>query len=115
MPGGFPTFVQVTDMAASTPRAARAILRFLVEYRSLADLIEWEGGPNELFACMLPERHIEMKLSDYFMLRIVDVDRALAERGYPRGQREGVTFELTDRSLPDNSGSHPLGGGGKSG
>lgn len=110
--GGFPTRVHMNDCAAATPRAARAILRFLLEYRSLAETVTWEGGPSELLPNMLPERHIEMKLSDYFMVRIVDPAKALAERGYPAGTRAGVTFELTDESMPENSGEYSLGGGG---
>ena len=112
-PRGFPTSVQVTDLAATTPRAARAILRLLVEYRSLADLVTWEGGPSELFANLLPERHVEVKLSDYFLLRVVDPERALAERGYPAGERPGVTFQLEDASMPESSGRYHLGGGGR--
>lgn len=112
-PSGFPTAVQLTDFAATSPRAVRAIQRFLIEYRSLADVVKWEGGPNELFANMLPERHIDVTLSDYFLVRIVDPMRALAQRGYPVGERSGVTFELEDASLPENSGRYDLGGGGK--
>lgn len=111
-PQGFPTSVQVTDMAATTPRAARAILRFLVEYRSLAEVVTWQGGPSELFANMLPERHHTVKLSDYFLVRIIDVARALEQRGYPAGTRRGLTFELDDTSLPEGSGRYELGGGG---
>jgi predicted acetyltransferase len=111
-PHGFPTAVHVTDMAATTPRAARAILRFLIEYRSLADLVKWEGGPSELLANMLPERHIDMSLSDYFLVRIVDPAKAFAQRGYPLGQRAGLTFVLEDASMPENSGRYDLGGGG---
>lgn len=112
-PTGFPTALQLTDFAATTPRAVRAMQRFLVEYRSLADVVKWEGGPNELFATMLPERHIDVSLSDYFLVRIVDPALALAQRGYPVGQRPGVTFELQDGSLPENSGRYDLGGGGR--
>jgi predicted acetyltransferase len=111
-PHGFPTTVQVTDLAATTPRAARAIMRSFLEYRSLADVVKWEGSPSELFAHVLPERHVNVKLSDYFMVRIVHPERALAQRGYPVGQRRGLTFELDDASLPENSGRYELGGGG---
>ena len=110
--GGFPTRVHMNDVVAATARAARAILRLLVEYRSLAETVTWEGGPAELLPNLLPERHIEMKLSDYFMVRIVDPAKALAQRGYPVGARAGITFELTDASMPENSGVYALGDGG---
>ena len=39
-----------------------------------------------------------------WMLRIVDVKGALEARGYPRGARGEVHFEVTDTLLPHNNG-----------
>lgn len=105
--GGAST-VTVTDLAATTARAARAILRLLVEYRSLATLVRWHGGPSDLFTNLLPERHSKIEIADYFMVRVVDVARALALRGWPRGATGAVTLELDDASMPENSGAYAL-------
>ncbi len=100
--------VTVTDIAATTARAARALLRVLVEYRSLAALVQWYGGPSDLFTNLLPERHCEIRLTDYFMVRVVDVANALALRGWPRAIDGGLTIELDDASMPENSGVYGL-------
>jgi len=113
---GDSTNVLVTDLAATTSRAARAILRLLVEYRSLATVVKWHGGPSDLFTNLLPERHHEISLTDYFMVRVVDVARALSARGWPLGASGALTLEVKDASMPENSGLYTLeleGGEGK--
>ncbi len=101
---GEPSTVTVTDLAAKTPRAARAILRLLVEYRSLAATVKWKGGPSDVFTNLLPERHVTISMPDYFMVRVVDVERALVQRGWPRSARGTVILEVADASLPENAG-----------
>jgi predicted acetyltransferase len=102
------TTVTVTDIAATTSRAARALLRLLVEYRAQALLVKWFGGPSDLFTNLLPERHYEVKLTDHFMVRVVDVARALSERGWPRGASGALSLEVNDASMPENSGLYTL-------
>lgn len=104
----FPTRVNVTDIAASTARAANAILRLLVEYRSLADKVAWRGSPSELIATMLHERHVEIGVPDFWMIRILDVAKAFAQRGFPRHASGGFTLELDDTSMPESSGRYGI-------
>jgi predicted acetyltransferase len=106
--GSSPTTVSVTDLAATTARAARAILRLLVEYRSLVGQIVWHGGTSDIFTNLLPERHAEVKLVEYFMVRIVDVGRALTMRGWPPAASGSLTFVLSDTTMPENSGPHSV-------
>jgi predicted acetyltransferase len=100
--------VNVLDLVATTARAANAILRLLVEYRSLATLVRWHGGPSDLFTNLLPERHYQMTLTDQFMVRVVDVERALGQRGWPRLAKGSLGIEVEDASLPENSGRYTL-------
>lgn len=102
-----PTTVTVTDLVATTRRAALTILRLLVEYRSLATSVKWSGSPDDLIATQLPECHVQTSLPDSWMLRVVDVERALSQRGYPKLDAE-LWFELEDSSLPENSGEYRL-------
>ena len=108
MQEGLATAVTVTDIAATTSRAARALLRLLAEYRSLATVVKWHGSPSDLLTNVLPERHCEIRLVDYFMVRVVDCARALSLRGWPRGVNGALTIELVDASLPENSGVHAV-------
>jgi predicted acetyltransferase len=100
--------VVVTDLVATSARAARAILRMLVEYRSIADRVKWHGGPSDLFTNLLPERHVEVAVTDHFMVRVVDVERALSSRGWPRLASGSLIVEVDDRSMPENSGHYTV-------
>jgi predicted acetyltransferase len=106
--GRSPTTIKVTDLAATTSRAARAIVRFLVEYRSLAGAVTWSGGPSDIFGSVLPERHAELRVTEYFMIRIVDVVRAFAMRGWPKAAAGTITFELDDATMPETSGRYTV-------
>jgi predicted acetyltransferase len=103
-----PSKVTVTDLAATTPRAANAILRMLVEYRSLAGSVQWGGGPSDLFMSLLPERHGSVELESSWMIRVLDVARAMEARGWPAEGRGTILFELTDASMPENSGRYAV-------
>ena len=105
---GAASTVTVTDLAATTARAARALLRLLVEYRSIATLVKWYGGTSDLLTNLLPERHCSIELTDHWMTRIVDVGRALSLRGWPRGAGGAIALEVEDASLPENSGTYGL-------
>jgi len=100
--------VTVTDHVATTKRAANAILRLLIEYRSLATKVKWKGNPSDLFTNLLPERHYEFAVTDSWMIRIVDPSVALTMRGYPKLATGTVTFHVEDAALPENSGSYAL-------
>ena len=105
-PGPHSTVVTVTDLAATTARAAQAILRLLVEYRSLARTVTWGGPASDPFMNLLPERHFTVELDSYWMVRVVDVGRALVERGFPTCARGAVVLDLTDASMPECSGRY---------
>src|SRR5262249_4349807 len=104
--GPGPTLVTVTDLAATTARAAQAILRLLVEYRSLARGVRWGGPPSDPFMNLLPERYLTVEVDAYFLCRVVDVGRALAERGFPASARGALVLDLTDASMPESSGRY---------
>ncbi len=98
----------VTDIAALTPRAGRRLLSFLAEHRSLADSVTWFCGPADALIALLPEQSYRMKLRDQWMLRIVDVARALEARGYPELGSAQLDLEIHDADLPENNGRFRL-------
>ncbi len=100
--------ITVTDMVAITAAAGESILSLLCDYRSIAPAATWHGQPGGIFGMLLPERHHETTLRDFFMLRVVDPELALAQRGYPRRGAARVSFELDDGSLPECSGTYTV-------
>lgn len=93
------------DLVASTPRAARRLWSFLGSYRSMATAAVWTGGADDPFLHLLGEQHgVSVERVEPWMLRLVDVARALGERGYPAGLRARVELDVADAVVPDNAG-----------
>ena len=62
----------VRDVVAHTADAARRILGFLSEHRSLGNDARLFTAPTDLLVAMLPEGVCKMKLDCAWMLRVVD-------------------------------------------
>jgi predicted acetyltransferase len=94
----------LTDVQAKTAGAARRLLTFLGDHRTLASSVVWHGGPSDPLAMQLPEGAFEMKLGLHWMTRIVNALGALSVRGYSPAARGSVDFLLEDPLLSDNTG-----------
>jgi len=93
------TQILVFDLCAETVEAARAIVRFLGEYRSLASRVTWYGPSADVFTHVLPERFFDVAVEGSFMLRVIDPARAFASRGYPRLADGSLTFAIEDATF----------------
>src|SRR5439155_7675595 len=94
----------VSDLTALTPGAGRRLLAFLAAHRSLADRAIWNGSPAEPLLGLLAEQHFEVVGVERWMLRVVDVARALEARGYPAGLEAELQLDVRDDRLPGNAG-----------
>ncbi len=101
--------MRLAEFFANTPAAARRLFSFLADHRTQVKQVKWFGNPVDPMLMVLPEPMIcRMRHWDPWMLRIIDVDRALSERGYPRHLTERVHLEVQDDLLPANSGRFVL-------
>lgn len=100
--------VSVTDMGASSPEGLRALMNFLAGFSSMANNVTFYGGPSHPLLAALDDRRYQVELTDYWMLRVVDVRQALEQRGYPRGLSAHVRFNLVDATFPDQAGAWSL-------
>lgn len=96
--------LRVTDLACTTPAAARRLLTLLADHRTARDQVEWRSGPADPLLAHLAEAPYTVRCPTRWMLRIVHVARALAERGYPPGVEAEVHLEVRDELLPQNAG-----------
>jgi predicted acetyltransferase len=97
--------IDVWDVVASTPRAAQRFLSFLSEHRTLADRASWVGSPVDPVLLTLDEQAYKVRLLDEWMVRIIDVAKAIGERGYPPHARGELHLEISgDDVLPENNG-----------
>jgi len=94
-----------TDLVATTPAAGRRLLSFLGDHRTLAGEVGWHAAPSDPFLGLLPEnRGVTVKARTVWMLRLCDVERALAERGWPVGVDAELHLDVADDLIPENAG-----------
>ncbi len=92
------------DYAVSTPGAGRTLLSFLAAHRSLAGDLHWAGGPSDALLALFGDPDVQVKRTMRWMLRITDLRRAVAERGFPGGLEAEVHLEVEDPLVAKNAG-----------
>ncbi|MEW6281002.1 MAG: GNAT family N-acetyltransferase [Candidatus Eremiobacterota bacterium] len=103
--GGIANYnLELTDLIATSADAARRLFSLLADHRTLADEVLFPCLPQDPILAALPEQYLQLRLRNWWMLRVVDVPRALAERGYPRTVRTSLDLEVHDELIPDNRG-----------
>jgi len=100
--------LRIIDLVAATPRAGRRLLTFLADHRSTIETAVWHGAPTDPILLLLPENGYRVRLADHWLLRVVDVPRALEARGYPTMVRASVTLRVADELFPANRGPFVL-------
>jgi len=105
------TPITITDVCVLTQAAARRVLAFFAGHRSMIEQVTWTGGPLDPLAYLLREPMVAVararartSLSFDWMLRLVDVPRALSMRGYPAELRAELHLDVRDDLLPSNRG-----------
>jgi predicted acetyltransferase len=109
--GDTKTPISVVDSCVLTPEAGRRVLKFFAGHRSMIESVAWAGGPLDPFAYLLREpmvaiahSRVKTTLSLDWMLRLVDVSKALALRGYPAGLNAELHLDVRDDIMPSNEG-----------
>jgi predicted acetyltransferase len=106
-PGPFRLIIR--DCAALSPEAARSLWAFLRDHRSVTESVAWFGPANEPMLNLTEECRVQRSSFDHrWLLRIVDIRRALEGRGYPDDVAGELHLEITDELLPANSGRFML-------
>lgn len=100
--------LRVSDLAALTPEAARRLLTFLADFRTIRDQVRFWSGPADPMLLHLAEFAYKAECATPWMLRMVDVSAALEARGYPRGIVAEAHLAVRDDVLPRNSGKYVL-------
>lgn len=100
--------LRVADLAALTPAAARRLLTFLADYRTVRDQVRFWSGPADPLLSHLAEAVYRTEGRTPWMLRVVDVKGALEARGYAPGLSAEVHLAVRDDVLPANGGRYVL-------
>ncbi len=102
--GRYPYGIKVRDLQARNGAAARRILALFSDCRTLARDVTWYGALDDHTLLQVPEVGAEISVAETWMLRIVDVQAALSERGYPSGTSTRLDFDVTDDVVAGNRG-----------
>jgi len=100
--------VTVRDFVVFDRAAAARGLEVLSAYGSVANEIHWWGAAPDLLTASLPERRHSIRVTDYWMLRICDVERALGLRGYSPALDLALELEVQDDLIAENGGRFVL-------
>ncbi|TCO50735.1 GNAT family N-acetyltransferase [Actinocrispum wychmicini] len=94
--------LKVREIVAASPVAAAALWRYLLDYDQVR-LVNGMFAVDEPVTTMLHDKEQAVRLTkDGLWVRLVDVDRALALRGY--GTPLDTVFQVTDVLCPWNQG-----------
>lgn len=96
--------LRVWDLVALTPAAGRRLWAFFADHRSLAGDVVWHGPTVEPLLALLPEQTYQITRLERWLLRVIDVPKALALRGYPLGVEAELHLAVRDELLPQNNG-----------
>lgn len=96
------------DLVALTPDAARRLLSFFADHRSVVRNVTWAGAPADPLLFHIPNQDYRVRWYEQWMLRLVDVRAALEARGYPPGIETEVHLRVRDDALPWNDGPFVL-------
>ncbi len=100
------SFIQILDWVVLTPAAAQSFWAFLAGMRSQINTVRWRGGLIDPMTLVLPEQTAKLKSSIRWMLRIVDVVKALEKRGYPQNLQAELHLEIEDDLIETNNGKY---------
>jgi len=113
-PSGWMYDLALRDVVALSPGAARRLWTFFADHRSFAGKVKWTGPAADPFTLALREQSWDLDRSWSWMLRVIDVERALTERGFPPTIETDLAVEIVDDLLPSNNATFTLGvSGGK--
>ncbi|MDP6451781.1 MAG: GNAT family N-acetyltransferase [SAR202 cluster bacterium] len=100
--------IRVRDLCVLTQGAALRLLRFFADHRSTIDTVSWNGAPADPLVHLLGEQIAQPTVTTDWVLRIIDVQAALSQRGYPRNYEGDLHISVDDDLLPWNDGNFVL-------
>lgn len=102
------TCLNLVDHLVLDAEALAAVMGFVGGFSAIARKVEVKGPLVEPLVDALPQHVVQQRLYEPWLLRVVDVQRALMQRGWSPTARGELVFSVDDPVLPDNSGTWRL-------
>lgn len=101
--------LEVAELVGRTPRVREALISFMAAYDPLEWRVEHQTSPGERLHPFLENSHVRAALKPSKMLRLVNVEGALAHLSRP--VPEPLVLEVSDDTVPENAGLYTVGEG----
>lgn len=98
----------IWDWVVLTAAAVRRFWTFVADHRSIIKKVRWRSSVVDPLALLLPEQTDKVCFLSHWMLRVIDVSKALEKRVYPLGIETELHLEVRDDLLLENSGKFVL-------
>jgi len=105
---GDDSFLLVKDWVVLTLDAAKTFWAFLANHRTQMEEIHWKGSSCDILTLLLPEQNFETRFVERWLLRVINVPKALLLRGYPQGTTAELHLEVEDDLITENNGKFIL-------
>ncbi|MDX2115161.1 MAG: GNAT family N-acetyltransferase [Planctomycetota bacterium] len=92
----------ISDVQAYTPAALRRIVAHLADHASMVSDATFDAGPAHPLLTALDEQSFTLQLVHHWMVRILDVRRALLERGYWGARNAALALDVADELIHSN-------------
>lgn len=100
--------IEVLDLIARSADAYRALLNTLGSFAGVAPTTTIRTSGDDAVRMLLPTSHWKVTASTPYMLRLLDIDKALSLRGYPKAVAAELPFTVNGEkrllSLADGAG-----------
>lgn len=100
--------LQVRDWVILTDAAAQSFWSFVANHRSQIKQVRWKSSVIDSLTLQLPEQTAKISHHERWMLRVINLVKALELRGYPLGIQAELHLEVKDDLLADNNGKFIL-------
>ncbi|MDY6901392.1 MAG: GNAT family N-acetyltransferase [Cyanobacteriota bacterium] len=100
--------LRVRDWVVLTNAAAQTFWSFLNNHRAQIDKIRWRSSVIDYLGLVLPEQTAKIKFIQRWMLRIINVEKALSARGYSSGIETELHLDIEDDLIVENNGKFIL-------
>jgi len=98
----------VKDRVVLTAAAAKTFWCFLANHRSQIKKVRWRGAASDSLMLLLPEQTAKPRFAERWLLRVIDVVKALSKRGYPPTIEAELHLEVRDDLIAENNGKFIL-------
>ncbi|RAM52674.1 MAG: GNAT family N-acetyltransferase [Hapalosiphonaceae cyanobacterium JJU2] len=102
------SILRIKDWVLLTNAALQSFWNFIASHRSQIDKLRWRSSIIDDLGLGLPEQTAKIKSTMRWMLRVIDVVKALEMRGYPPGIEAELHLEIQDDLFAENNGKFVL-------